>query len=159
MSNRERKKVKYKFFFHTFFITSFLTLFFDQITKYFIVKLLEKYNGNLDITPFFSLTFVKNQGIIFGLFCNEKTRIFIIFFSFIAIFFIFLAILKLKKTEKYHQFSLGLIVGGTTGNLIDRIKFGYVIDFINLHFWPVFNFADAFISIGVVLFLIKYLKE
>lgn len=151
--------MKYKFSFQTFFITLFSTLFFDQITKYFIVKFLKKFKGNLDITSFFSFTFVKNQGIIFGLFCNEKTRIFIIIFSFIAIFFIFLAILKLKKTDKYHQFSLGLIVGGTAGNLIDRIKFGYVIDFINLHFWPVFNFADTFISIGVILFLIKYLKE
>ncbi|MGB9677477.1 MAG: signal peptidase II [Candidatus Ratteibacteria bacterium] len=151
--------MKCKFFLNIFFITSFLTLFFDQITKFFIVKLLKNFDGNLNITSFFSFTFVKNQGIVFGLFSNEKTRILIIVLSFIAIFFIFFMILKLKKTNKYHQFSLGLIVGGTIGNLLDRIRLGYVIDFINFHFWPVFNFADTFISIGVILFFIKYLKE
>lgn len=138
---------------------SFLTVFFDQITKFFIVKLLEKSEGNLNITNFFSLTLVKNQGIVLGLFNNEKTKIFIIVFSFIIIFFIFFAILKLEIVEKYQQFSLGMVVGGTIGNLIDRIKYGYVIDFINFHFYPVFNFADTFISIGVILFFLKYLRE
>ncbi|HOK57327.1 MAG TPA: signal peptidase II [bacterium] len=151
--------MKFRFFLKIFLTTSFLALFFDQITKSFIVRLLKKTDGNINITSFLSFTLIKNQGIVFGLFNNEKTRIFIIIFSFIAIFFIIFAILKLKKTEKYHQFSLGLIVGGTIGNLLDRIRFGYVIDFINFHFWPVFNFADAFISIGVILFFIKYLKE
>ncbi|MGC9031699.1 MAG: signal peptidase II, partial [Minisyncoccia bacterium] len=61
---------------------------------------MKNFDGNLNITSFFSFTFVKNQGIVFGLFSNEKTRILIIVLSFIAIFFIFFMILKLKKTNK-----------------------------------------------------------
>ncbi|MCS7180487.1 MAG: signal peptidase II [bacterium] len=147
--------MKIKISLKIFLLSSFLSTFFDQITKFFIVNFLEKYDGNLNITSFFSLSLVKNKGIIFGFFSYEKAKIFIIFFSITAIFFI-LWILFLGKTEKYYQFSLGLIVGGIIGNLIDRIKNGYVIDFLNFHFWPVFNFADSFILIGIILFFIRY---
>ncbi|MFN4226928.1 MAG: signal peptidase II [Candidatus Ratteibacteria bacterium] len=139
-----------------FFITTFFVFFLDQITKSFVVNLLKKFDGNIDITSFFSLTFVKNKGIVFGLFSSEKTKIFIIIFSLIAIFSIFFIVFKF---EKYREFSLGLVTGGIIGNLIDRIKYGYVIDFINFHFFPVFNLADAFVTIGIILFFLRYLRE
>ncbi|MCM8784884.1 MAG: signal peptidase II [Candidatus Omnitrophica bacterium] len=147
---------KNKLFSNIFFITTFFVVFFDQITKFYIVNLLKKFGENIYITRFFSLTLVKNKGIVFGLFSSEKIKIFIIFFSLIAIFFIFFYTFKF---EKYHKFCLGLVAGGITGNLIDRIKYGYVIDFINFHFFPVFNLADVFVSIGIILFFLKYLKE
>ncbi|MCM8767636.1 MAG: signal peptidase II [Candidatus Omnitrophica bacterium] len=147
---------KNKTFPSIFFIATFFAVFFDQITKFFVVNLMKKFDGNIDIVSFFSLTLVKNKGIVFGLFSNEKTKIFIIFFSLIAIFFITFYVFKF---ENYRQFSLGLITGGIIGNLIDRIKYGYVIDFINFHFFPVFNFADTFVSIGIILFFLKYLRE
>lgn len=142
-----------------FFITFFLSFIFDQITKFFLKEFLEKNGGNVNIFKFFSFTFVKNYGIFFGFLNNEKIRFFLIFFSAVSIIFIFFYILKLEKKEKYNLFSLGLIEGGITGNLIDRVKYGYVIDFINFHFWPVFNFADSFIVIGIILFFIKQIRS
>ncbi|MCM8804123.1 MAG: signal peptidase II [Candidatus Omnitrophica bacterium] len=142
-----------------FFITFFLSLIFDRITKNFFKEFLEKNNGNFDVFNFFSFTLVKNYGIFFGFLSNEKIHFFLISFSIISIILIFFYILKLEKKEKYYLFSFGLIEGGITGNLIDRIKYGYVIDFINFHFWPVFNFADSFIVIGIILFFIKQLRS
>jgi signal peptidase II len=148
-----------KFSHFPFLLTSFFSCIFDQITKYYFTIFLERYNGNIDFFNFFSLTFVKNYGILFGFFNNDKGRFILILFSIFAITFIFLYSKRFTRAEKYHQFSLGLIEGGIMGNLIDRIKNGYVIDFINFHFWPVFNFADSFIVIGIILFFIKQLRS
>jgi len=141
-----------------FFIISFTACIVDQISKKYLVKILLENGGNIDIFRFFSLTYVKNSGILFGFFSFDKIKIFLILFSLLAIFLIPLYFFKTKRSEKFLQISLGLMEGGILGNLIDRIKNGYVIDFINFHFWPVFNFADSFITIGIVLFFLKQLK-
>ncbi|MGC8977640.1 MAG: signal peptidase II, partial [Candidatus Ratteibacteria bacterium] len=138
-----------------FFTVFFLSLIFDQFTKTFIKNFLEKNNYNINFFNFFSLTLVKNYGIFFGFLNNPRLRIFLIIFSIVSVILIFIYVLRYEKREKYYQFTFGLIEGGITGNLIDRIKFGYVIDFINFHFWPVFNFADFFIVIGIILFFLK----
>jgi signal peptidase II len=148
-----------KFLFSPFLLTSFFICIFDQITKWYFTKFLQKYDGNIDFFKFFSLTFVKNYGILFGFFNTEKIKLILILFSIFAIIFIFFYFKKFYRSEKYYQFSLGLIEGGIMGNLIDRIKNGYVIDFINFHFWPVFNFADSFIVIGIILFFIKQIRS
>lgn len=158
VKQKEKKVGKNKINFLLFFSICFLSCLIDQISKFHFKRVLLKNNGNIDIFKFFSLTFVKNYGILFGFLNGENFRIFIIFFSLVAIFLIFLFVLRLKKLEPYYQFSLGLIEGGIIGNLIDRIRFGYVFDFINFHFWPVFNFADSFIMIGVILFFIKQIR-
>ncbi|MCM8772952.1 MAG: signal peptidase II [Candidatus Omnitrophica bacterium] len=140
-----------------FITTTLLSCFLDQITKNFFMKILEE-NGNIEIFKFLSFTLVKNYGIFFGLFNNDKIKVFMIAFSVLAVFLIPIYFLKTEKKEKIFQFSLGLIEGGILGNLIDRIKNGYVIDFINFHFWPVFNFADSFIVIGVIIFFLNQLR-
>jgi len=158
-AKQKEKKVGNKFSFLPFLFTSFFSCIFDQFTKFYFTILLQKHNGNIDFLNFFSLTLVKNYGILFGFFNNGKGRFFLILFSIFAIIFIFFYSKKIGRTERYDQFSLGLIEGGIMGNLIDRIKNGYVIDFINFHFWPVFNFADSFIVIGIILFFIKQVRS
>lgn len=92
------------------------------------------------------LTLVRNTGAAFGLF-RDQTIIFILI-SAAAIIFIGFYLIK-KKTSYY--LPLALILGGAVGNLIDRLRFGYVVDFIDLRFWPVFNVADSCITIGAVI--------
>jgi len=92
------------------------------------------------------LTLVRNTGAAFGLF-RDQTIIFILI-SAIAIICIGFYLIK-KKTSYY--LPLSLILGGAVGNLIDRLRFGYVVDFIDLRFWPVFNVADSCITIGAVI--------
>ncbi len=156
---QKEKKVGNKFSLFPFFLTSFFSCLFDQITKFYFTIFLQKNNGNIDLFNFLSLTLVKNYGILFGFLNYEKVKFILILFSLFAILFIFLYSKKFGKEEKFNQFSLGLIEGGIMGNLIDRIKYGYVIDFINFRFWPVFNFADSFILIGIIMFFIKQMRS
>lgn len=134
-----------------FFLITLFSCLFDQISKYFIIQIL---NSEIKIFNFFSLTIVKNYGIIFGLLNIKKLKGLVILFSFIAL----VSICFYVKIKSEYKIALGLIEGGIAGNLIDRIKNGYVIDFINFHFWPVFNFADIFIVIGIFLLFIMQIK-
>ena len=68
-------------------------------------------------------------------------------------------LLIFRYKNKLDNFALGLLLGGTIGNLIDRLVYGYVIDFIDLGFWPSFNLADSFSTIGVFLLLYKHWKD
>ncbi|PIN81469.1 signal peptidase II [Candidatus Woesearchaeota archaeon CG10_big_fil_rev_8_21_14_0_10_32_9] len=111
-------------------------LIFDQLSK---ILLFEK---DFDL-GLFRITFVKNTGMSFGLF--QGTNLFLIFVSIIAI----VAFVYFRHEFKESLFFIALIITGTLGNLIDRIFRGFVIDFINFGWWPVFNFADSFIFVGV----------
>jgi|SRR3989338_7256471 len=101
------------------------------------------------------LTLVRNTGAAFGLF-KDQAVIFILI-SVIAIIFIGFYLIKRKVHPHTKGFGVGvnlplaLILGGAIGNLIDRLRFGYVVDFIDLRFWPVFNVADSCITIGAVI--------
>jgi signal peptidase II len=92
------------------------------------------------------LTLVRNTGAAFGLFRGQTLTFIVI--STIAI--VFLVFYLIKKRPDYYL-PPALILGGATGNLIDRLRFGYVVDFIDLRFWPVFNVADSCITIGAVI--------
>lgn len=106
----------------------------------------------LDQVTKFYLTTTTNTGAAFSLFQGQRYVLIVI--SIIVIFFI----LKYYKEKKY-QFPLTLILAGTIGNLIDRIFLGYVRDFIDLKFWPVFNIADTIITVGVFLLVYRIWKE
>ncbi|MDP2941926.1 MAG: signal peptidase II [Candidatus Omnitrophota bacterium] len=99
------------------------------------------------------LTLVRNTGAAFGLF-RDQTILFILI-SAAAIIFIGFYLIK-KKTSYY--LPLALILGGAVGNLIDRLRFGHVIDFIDFHFWPVFNVADSCITIGAVILFFEIMR-
>lgn len=98
----------------------------------------------------FHLTFVRNTGAAFGMF-QEHPAIFLFVAALSAVAMILLLVLKRKNLHNVEKISLCFLLAGTLGNLTDRISFGYVIDFIDLRIWPVFNVADSFIMIGAVV--------
>ena len=130
----------------------------DQCMKIFISKImLNNRFEEMKLLPFLNIVFVRNTGVSFGMFsewCILGRYFFSIFSIVIGSFLILLAIFS---DTKVFRSSLGLISSGALGNAVDRVYFGGVIDFIdffiyNLH-WPAFNFADVFITIGVILLL------
>jgi len=125
----------------------------DQITKAVALANLRYGESYSIIKKIFHLTLVQNSGAAFGLFKNQAT--FFIIISIIAIIFI---ILSLSKRQTGPYLSLALILGGAIGNLIDRIRFGYVVDFLDFRVWPVFNVADSCISIGAFLLFLLLIR-
>ena len=120
-------------------------LFLDQITKMLTLKFLLS-KGSINILPFFSLTYVENTGSAFGLFQNANLVLLIV--SLLVLFLMIKwrkDILSLGNLAKYGYL---MIFAGAMGNIFDRIILGHVIDFLDFHFWPVFNIADSAICIG-----------
>jgi len=124
----------------------------DQITKYIINYYIRIYDS-VRIFPFLHIVNVRNTGAAFGMLKGIDSNFFI-FISIIAIVFV---IIMLKK-KTYNSFGLSLLLGGAIGNLIDRLIYGYVIDFIDISFgrfhWPAFNVADSSLTIGIAIILI-----
>lgn len=137
-----------------FFLVTFLSVSVDQISKYLIVKTLSE-TGYLPVFRYFSLTLVENTGICFGIFNNINLKTPIILAS------LLIAIGILFYSRKYSKdvIAFALIEGGIIGNLIDRIRIGAVIDFLDFHIWPVFNLGDTFIVSGVLIILFSQLKR
>ncbi|MAG91049.1 signal peptidase II [Candidatus Woesearchaeota archaeon] len=136
----------------TILSTALIVILLDQITK-LLIKTNFKLNQSLPIIEnILHLTYVTNTGSAFGLF--KGFNLFFVIFSIIVIIAIFYFINKIKNNEKLIQYSVGLLLAGTIGNLIDRILHGSVIDFIDFRIWPVFNIADSSITIGVILLII-----
>ncbi len=131
------------------FSAATLVLILDRLTKYVITHILANGQSIKIIPNFFHITLVLNKGAAFGLF-KEMTAIFVLL-SLSVIIFIILYIWRNEFGRIYLPVALGLILGGAIGNLIDRIKFGYVIDFIDFRIWPVFNMADSCITIGAII--------
>ncbi|MDD5506542.1 MAG: signal peptidase II [Candidatus Omnitrophica bacterium] len=123
-------------------------LLFDQLSKAFISGILQLNQTIPLIKGVFGLTLVHNRGAAFGLLRNQ-VPLFIIT-SVAAIVLIYFG-LKSNRHNKYYVVSLSLILAGAIGNLIDRLRLGYVVDFLNFYIWPVFNIADSSITIGAVL--------
>lgn len=124
-------------------------LFFDQFSKFLILKYLTLTKSYDIVKGIFSITPTFNTGGGFGILPNQ-TIIFIIT-STITIIFIAYLLISRKIKEKVFIYSISLILAGALGNLIDRIRFGAVIDFLDFKIWPVFNIADTSISTGVIL--------
>jgi signal peptidase II len=134
-----------------------LTLFTDQTLKFLILKLLEEGNSIPIVRNVLHLTLVYNTGAVFGFF---KGMNFFLLFS--SVFLLFLLLCFYPKLENQYpklHIHAGLISGGALGNMIDRLRFGYVIDFIDFRVWPVFNAADAAITIGTGLVIISLWRK
>jgi signal peptidase II len=129
-----------------------LVLAIDQGAKAFIVSRIPLYRA-WDPIPslahLFNLTFITNTGAAFGLF-QDRSLLFAIVAIVISIGIIFY-VRQLPQDEWLLRLSLGMQLGGAFGNLLDRVRLGYVVDFADFHQWPVFNFADTFIVVGVGL--------
>ena len=143
--------------FEIILVVIFLVLF-DQCTKIFISKVMLNNNFNdIKLLPLLNIVYVRNTGISFGMLSEGGLlgRYFFSTFSIVA--GTLLVLLAVFSEKKLLCLSLSLVAAGAFGNAIDRIYFGGVIDFIdffvyNFH-WPAFNFADIFISLGVVILL------
>ena len=147
-------------------IVSLAVIILDQCTKYLIIKSLALYQSFTIIDHYLTIVHTRNKGIAFGLLSGQESgiRVFILIFtSLLAIAFILYLLNSLKGKYTYAAFTLSLILGGAIGNLIDRIRWGSVIDFIDLHWyryhWPAFNCADSAISIGLVLLIIGIITK
>lgn len=141
-------------------VLAIITLLVDQLTKWLIVNNLEVNQSIFPIPPLsgiFAITYVTNSGVAFGLFKEAGT--FFIFLAVIVIALILYSLRKLPADQRLARIALGLALGGAIGNLIDRLRLGYVIDFIDFRFWPVLNVADGAIVVGVTLLAISMWYE
>ena len=140
----------------------------DQYTKMIIHTTFDLNESVRVISGFFNFTYVRNTGAAFGIFGNAHEtfrQVFFLSIPPIAIFIIVTFLYGLPETEKIEIYALSIISGGAMGNYIDRLRFGYVIDFLDFHIqhkytWPAFNVADSEIVIGVaVLTLLMFRKK
>ncbi len=138
--------------YYIIFSTALLIIFLDQLAKFLIKRSFQTNKPVPIIKNILDFTYVTNTGSAFGLF--KGFNLFFILFSIIVIITIVYFIRTIKKNETALQFPIGLLLGGTIGNLIDRIAYGYVIDFIDFRIWPVFNIADSAVTISVVLLIV-----
>jgi signal peptidase II len=134
----------------------------DQATKLIVDRTMPLHHSIPVIENFFSLTYVRNTGAAFGILADshELFRLtFLIAFSLAAIGFILVMLRRLPENEKALTVALAFILGGAVGNLIDRLIYGEVIDFLDFYWsgyhWPAFNVADSFITIGVLIMLFR----
>lgn len=144
---------------YLFFVSSLI--FIDQFTKSLVVSHLTLNSSVEVIEDFFSFTYVQNYGAGFSIMQNATTTFYIITPICLALF-VFL-LLKTKKGQILERCAIVLMIGGTIGNFIDRLTHVYVIDFLDFNFFgwdfPIFNFADICLTIGVFLYLITVLRE
>jgi signal peptidase II len=132
----------------------------DQLTKFWIIARFSLYESKVLIPDFFSLTFITNRGAAFG-FLNgvhgQWRHIFFIVVAVAALIFLVVAFRQFKEANRLFGVAICLIAGGAIGNLIDRIRLGEVVDFLDFyvkgHHWPAFNVADSAITVGVALFV------
>ena len=137
-----------------------LAISFDQLTKATVRKAVGL-GGRIEVIKgYFEISYAQNTGAAFGMFRGQN-RIFIIV-SFFAIGFIFLYYRQFREST-WMKISLGLILGGALGNLIDRLVFHYVTDFIRVGlrnaWWPSFNIADASVCIGAVMLILGMIRR
>ena len=130
----------------------------DRLTKFYVIYL-DKINGNSEIfsSKFLNIYLIWNEGIAFGLFSFNENNL----YNFLTIFILIIVFVILYMTSKssgLKKYSLLMILGGALGNVFDRIIYKAVPDFIDFHIgnfhWFIFNFADIFISIGVIFLII-----
>jgi signal peptidase II len=139
-------------------LTALLIIIADQLSKHFITSMLQAGESIPLIEGFLHLTFVRNPGAAFGMLPYQT--IFFVIITVAVVLFIVYYYRLLSTDHRLLRFSLALLLGGAIGNLIDRLRTGYVVDFIDFKIWPpVFNIADSAIVIGIGLFLIAYWRD
>ena len=147
-----------------FLITSLSIFFIDFLSKYFLLNFFNLENkGKIFVVPFMDFVLVHNPGISFGLFGSggEIQRAILIILSLLIIFYLIYWIRN--SNSNLISYGICLIIGGALGNMVDRILYGKVIDFISLHvydyYWYVFNIADISIVSGGIFILIYSAKD
>ena len=145
-------------------IISVVILALDQATKLYVDAHFRLHESMPVIRGFFNLTYVRNKGAAFGILADSSVRIpFFITVSIVAMLGILWYIGRIRNDQRLALVSLSLVFSGAFGNLIDRIRLGEVIDFLDVYWqryhWPAFNVADSAITVGVTLLLIDMWRE
>lgn len=142
-------------------ITMCSCIFIDQLIKIIVRIFVDLNDSYVIINNFFYLTRVHNLGAAWGILAGN--RYFLIFVALIFISIFYFIFIKDKKITNFEAISYGILLGGIIGNLIDRLIYGYVIDYLDFYpfgyNYPVFNFADMCIVISIVLVVIKMIKD
>ena len=137
------------------FLAALFVFVLDRLTKIAVAKNMS-YGQSIHILPkIFNFTYVTNDGTAFSLFKGQNAILAAI--SVLAIIVIVFYVVTHKNSGPILSLALGLILGGALGNLVDRIKFGHVIDFLDFRVWPVFNIADSSLTIGISMLVITLL--
>jgi signal peptidase II len=134
-------------------VVSCIIVIVDQASKFLVNDFFSHHPSSLPvINNVFHLTYVENTGMAFGMLRDHPLLLLVA----IAISLLFIGIYALKthNGKSLLLLSYGFIIGGAIGNLIDRVRLGFVLDFLDFRIWPVFNLADTFISIGVGLIIL-----
>ena len=147
-----------------FFAIALTILVLDQLSKNLVLTHFALHEGISIIPGLFNLTYVRNTGAAFGILAGQEAWRHL-FFQVVSVFALS-AIVYLFWTSKRDRFALwgsALVFGGAAGNLVDRIRFGYVIDFLDFfvggYHWPAFNIADSGITLGAFLLAWKFFRE
>ena len=137
-------------------IFTILFLMIDIVSKIVVSKLMDLYDSIVIVKDFFYITYVRNTGAAWSIFEGEVLGLVIV--SLIIILFIIYYISKQKIKTRLEKICYSLILGGSFGNLLDRIIYGYVVDFLDFNIfgydYPIFNLADCFIFVGVLMLII-----
>jgi signal peptidase II len=142
-----------------------IILLLDQVSKWMAVNQIEAHQILSVIPGFFNLVLVKNKGMAFGIFSQTRSGFYYYFLLFttigaigVILFFFF----WIKRTKKWLTVGLSLILGGALGNLVDRVRLGYVIDFLDFflkgYHWPAFNVADSAVTVGTFWLLFNIIQ-
>lgn len=150
-----------------FFLSIVIIILLDQWTKFLVIAHFEYGESLTMIQNFFSLTYVRNTGAAFGFMAQANPTLRVPFF--LAVPIIAMVVLgflyrDLPSDGKWRALALGLVSGGAIGNLIDRLRLGYVVDFLDFHYhtdyyFPAFNVADSAICLGVGILLLTTMTK
>lgn len=139
---------------------------FDQLSKAYICATMQFYDSRMIIENLVNITYIMNAGAAFGFLAQEPPLFRSLFFALAtvaAVGLIIFHLLKSRDDEPLLVWALSLILGGALGNLIDRVRFGAVVDFIDVYWktyhWPAFNVADSAISLGAMLMIWELLQR
>jgi signal peptidase II len=136
---------------------------FDQLTKWQVTRAMRLHESIPIVSDLFSLTYIRNPGAAFGILAGSHAGFRLLFFgltSVLALALLGTIYMRLSPADWVGQVSVASIFGGAVGNLIDRIRAGEVIDFLDFsfqgHHWPAFNVADAAITVGVFFLIVHF---
>uniref|UniRef100_UPI004057931C signal peptidase II n=1 Tax=Candidatus Electrothrix sp. TaxID=2170559 RepID=UPI004057931C len=149
-----------------FFIIMVLVIVGDQLTKLWVLDNFALYDSRVIIPGFFNLTFLRNSGAAFGMLSGMPLlwrQIFFITIAVVALVALVLMQRRMGKENSWYTVCFALIGGGAVGNVVDRVLYGSVVDFLDVYIgkyhWPAFNVADSGITVGVTIFLLLQIFE
>lgn len=147
------RRKSYRLFYSSVFIIFVL----DQLSKRMVIDNMVPGQSFRLIDDLVSITYVQNTGAAFGLFRGFNWILLLIGVA--VLYLIYFYDHRISTRNRLYQITLGIIFGGSLGNIMDRFMRGFVVDFIDFHVWPVFNVADTAINIGVVILILSLFSK